>query len=186
AIGNAQVTDAFQRAEFWKYAQPTGINPTYHVNLSWTTASPITVNVPNTAMATAPIGCGNGLLGAAEINWLDSRLQSTVIPALGIGPSTVPIFLLHNFVEYVSTTNNCCVLGYHNAYNVSAGVQTYGLGMYDNSGAFGGSADISVLTHEVAEWQDDPYGNNTTPAWGHIGQVSGCQTNLEVGDPLSG
>ena len=27
--------------------------------------------------------------------------------------------------------------------------------------------------------------NNTNP-WGNIGQVSGCQTNLEVGDPLSG
>ena len=27
---------------------------------------------------------------------------------------------------------------------------------------------------------------NPTPKWGHIGQVSGCQSNLEVGDPLSG
>ncbi len=24
------------------------------------------------------------------------------------------------------------------------------------------------------------------PAWGHVGQVSGCQNNLEVGDPLTG
>src|SRR5205823_4730107 len=27
SIGTAQVTDAFQRAEFWKYAKPGGINP---------------------------------------------------------------------------------------------------------------------------------------------------------------
>ena len=33
---------------------------------------------------------------------------------------------------------------------------------------------------------DDPYGNNPTPAWGGIGQVSGCQGNLENGDPLTG
>lgn len=32
--------------------------------------------------------------------------------------------------------NACCVLGHHDAYTASAGVQTYGLGMYDNSGAF--------------------------------------------------
>ena len=54
SIGIAQVTDAFQRAEFWKYAQPAGINPTYNVNLSWTTASPITINVPS---ADAAAGC---------------------------------------------------------------------------------------------------------------------------------
>ena len=32
----------------------------------------------------------------------------------------------------------------------------------------------------------DPLVNNATPSWGHIGQVGGCQNNLEVGDPLSG
>ena len=46
--------------------------------------------------------------------------------------------------------------------------------------------DISPLSHEVAEWQDDPFGTNPTKPWGNIGQVAGCQTNLEVGDPLSG
>jgi hypothetical protein len=38
----------------------------------------------------------------------------------------------------------------------------------------------------VGEWQNDPNTLNPTPSWGHIGQVSGCQNNLEVGDPLSG
>jgi hypothetical protein len=33
---------------------------------------------------------------------------------------------------------------------------------------------------------DDPLVNNATPAWGNIGQVTGCQSNLEVGDPLTG
>jgi hypothetical protein len=33
---------------------------------------------------------------------------------------------------------------------------------------------------------DDPIGNNPTPSWGHIGQQSGCQNNLEVADPLTG
>jgi hypothetical protein len=186
SIGTGQVTDAYQRADFWQFAKPGGINPSYGVNLAWKTHSPMTIKVPNADAATATIGCGNGLLGAANINWLDPHLQNTVIPSLHVGPSTVPIFLLHNFVEYIGNTSACCVLGYHNAYNVSAGVQTYGLGMYDNSGAFTGSSDISALSHEVGEWQNDPYGNNPTPAWGHTGQVSGCQANLEVGDPLSG
>jgi hypothetical protein len=42
------------------------------------------------------------------------------------------------------------------------------------------------MSHEIAEWMDDPTGLNPTPLWGNIGQVTGCQNNLEVGDPLSG
>jgi hypothetical protein len=95
---------------------------------------------------------------------------------------------VHNVVEFVNTTSNCCVLGYHNAYKPNlASIQTYSLSEYDNSTTFGkGVQDISALSHEVAEWMDDPYVNNPTPSWGHTGQVPGCQSNLEVGDPLSG
>jgi hypothetical protein len=187
SIGTGQVTDAFQRANFWKFAGPTGINPTYGVNLSMKVLPEVTINVPLADAATASISCGNGLLGAADINWLDPYIQSTLIPSLaseGVTSTTLPIFLLHNFVEYQGNTSNCCILGYHNAY--SSPVQTYALSMYDNTSAFTGSSDISGLSHEVAEWMDDPYTNNPTAKWGHIGQVSGCQANLEVGDPLSG
>ena len=43
------------------------------------------------------------------------------------------------------------------------------------------------MSHEIAEWMDDPAVNNATPAWGAEGQVTAghCQSNLEVGDPLS-
>jgi hypothetical protein len=186
-IGTGQVTDAFQRAEFWKYANPGGINPGFGINLSVTTHGAVTVNVPKADSAKATLTCGNRLEGAANINWLDPFLQSTVIPSLGVTPSTVPIFLLHNFVEYVGKTTSCCVIGYHNAFSTTAGIQTYGLGDYDNGAFFGsGVSDISALTHEVGEWQNDPYTNNPTPAWGNVGQVTGCQANLEVADPLSG
>ena len=48
--------------------------------------------------------------------------------------------------------------------------------------------DIRALSHELGEWMDDPLtpAQNIVPAWGHIGQVSGCQNNLEVGDPVAG
>ena len=187
SIGTGQVTDAFQRAEFWKFAQPVGGNPNYAVNLSLKVLPKITLSSPSGAVA--PIGCGNKYLGAVDINWLDPYLQSTVIPSLasqGVGPSSLPIFLLHNVVEYQGTTSNCCALGYHNAFTAITGAQTYAVSMYDNSGFIPGSSDISVLSHEVAEWVNDPFTNNPTPPWGHTGQVTGCQSNLEVGDPLSG
>jgi hypothetical protein len=48
-------------------------------------------------------------------------------------------------------------------------------------------SDTVILSHELAEWVNDPFVNNPTPAWGNTGQVVGaCQNNLEVGDPLTG
>jgi hypothetical protein len=196
SIGTAQYIDAFQRAEFWKFAQPTGINPTYHVKLKLTTLPVQTVNVPVafSAESTAHI-CGSTTLrmGAVEINWFDAYLQNVLIPSLTIAglvaPNTFPLFLVHNVVEYITVTSQCCVLGYHNAYQQTptSQIQTYSLSMYDNTGLFfGGVGDVSILAHEVGEWADDPYVNNPTRPWGHIGQVGGCQNNLEVGDPLTG
>ena len=57
---------------------------------------------------------------------------------------------------------------------------------YDNGGNFPVSPDISALSNEIAEWQNDPYDNNPTPSWGNIGPVTNCTSGLEVGDPLAG
>ena len=42
-----------------------------------------------------------------------------------------------------------------------------------------------VISHEIGEWANDPFGTNLVPPWGGTGQVPGCQDNLEVGDPLT-
>ncbi len=190
SVGTTQYVDAYQRANFWKYAKPGALNPGYHVLLGKNVLPVQTINVPASASASGGAACGT--LGAVEINWLDGYLQNTLIPRLagaGVNSTTFPMFLTENVVEYINTTANCCVLGFHNAYSstgTGGKVQTYGISMYDNSGDFTGSSDISVLTHEVGEWMDDPFVDNATKPWGHIGQVNGCQANLENGDPLSG
>jgi hypothetical protein len=189
AVGTGQYVDTFQRANYWTYTSPTGINPGYHVKLGLSVHAAVTINVPNADAAVGTTGCGNQLLGAVEVSWLDGYLQNTLIPSLGGAGVTVkmlPIFLLGNVVEYQGTTTNCCILGYHNVVHVPTGLQTYALSMYDNTGDFSGSHDVSALSHEVGEWMDDPMVNNPTKPWGHIDQVTSCQTNLEVGDPLSG
>jgi hypothetical protein len=48
-----------------------------------------------------------------------------------------------------------------------------------------GPMDISILSHEIAEWIDDPGGFNAVPPWGNVGEVTDCRRNLEVGDPLT-
>jgi hypothetical protein len=189
AVGTGQYTDAFQRASFYPQTKTGGVNAGYHVTLGYTLQRPIMIHVPPAVSAEATIGCGNGKLGAVEVTWLDTYLRSTALPLLatkGFGPSTLPIFLLGNVVEYVSTLANCCVLGYHNATSPAPAGQTYAVSLYDNSRAFGGSSDVATLSHEVAEWVNDPFVNNATRPWGNLGQANGCQGDLEVGDPLTG
>lgn len=191
AVGSGQYTDAFQRASFWHTTQPSGTNPGFGVSMTLKTLGKLTVTVPSAdAYYYNTGGCGNKAVADVNIQWLQNYLEKTAIPALaskGVKPNTFPIFLVHNVVSFTNNVpSDCCVLGYHNAFNTAGGIQTYGIADYDNSGFFANISDVEALSHEVAEWLDDPSGTNPTAPWGHIGQVSGCQSNLEVGDPLSG
>jgi hypothetical protein len=190
-IGHTQYIDALQREEFFgDYTNPSAVSSRYHVLLSGKALRPI----PVTTSGFPVLNSGTcSALGLIDINQWDPFVQNTLMPQLAaqhVDPTTFPIFLLKNVVFYQGTQSNCCTLGYHSAFNNPSfgnNPQTYGIVDYDSSGQFGGSVqDSTVLSHEVAEWANDPYANNPTPAWGHIGQVPGCQSNLEVGDPLSG
>ena len=198
-VGSAQYVDAFQRANFW---DEVSVNTNYGTELALIPKSVQTVTITSgnsgfvngTVYILGGTQCGTNTgntnhaayIGVANINTIDSAARS-IITQLGIPKSAFPIFLLYNAVMSEGSPtnlNNCCVLGYHNA---SSG-QTYGVAEFEgrDDTAFSGVADITALSHEVAEWMDDPMGTNPTPAWGNIGQVLGCQSNLEDGDPLSG
>lgn len=189
----SQYTDAFQRAEFWSKTQPGSINPGYNVNLGNPAGHVVSVSVNVNGGDVVAGGCGD--VGLLDFGTWDNYVQTVLFPALAAqspqvaGPTSLVIFLLHNTVLYQGTTSNCCVLGYHSAFADPAyagATHTYASVEYDSSRTFTGVEDIAPLSHEVGEWMDDPLGNNPTPSWGNIGQVSGCQSNLEVGDPLSG
>jgi len=186
-VGTTQYIDAFQRANFWQFVNATD----YHTLLNPVVLTPIAVNISaNDGLAIPPGLLGScGPLGIVNINTLDSILTGTLLPALAaVNTSKFPIFLLYNVVMSIGVPNNlnkCCVLGFHGA--TGSPIQTYSPVDFDTTGLFGpGIKDTSIMAHEVGEWMDDPFGNNPTPAWGHTGQVSGCQNNLEVGDPLTG
>lgn len=181
-MGTGQYVDEFQRANFWTEVQGTP----YHTAFSTTpTVLPVvSVTVP-TAYGQTYLngGCNAGLM---DITWWDTELQTVIIPGLaaqGVNPASFPQFISDSVVEYYGSATNCCYLGYHGSYNAAA-LQTYSMNVFDTSGLFGGTT--SIMSHEIAEWLDDPVGNNPTPSWGNVGQVSGCQFNLEVGDPLNG
>jgi hypothetical protein len=186
-VGKEQYSDAFQRANFWKPIVKNG--GTYHNKLKVVTLKPIHYSQGSKGMI---LGTSCGPLGGLDFQTLLNDFESTVVPALqnsgqGVGPTTFPAFQFYNVVMYEGTVNQCCVLGFHDAFNSPKGVQTYSPFDFDLTGDFGpGISDTYIAAHEIDEWQDDPLGNNATPPWGNIGQVQGCQNNLEVGDPLTG
>jgi hypothetical protein len=204
-VGSGQYVDEFQRANFWQYVSITGNR--YHTTLSPVIVAPTqSVTVPTThgkGYLSSDFGPGYcGSLGAIDGRWWDSQVfggtgneESSLIASLTtagtVGPTVFPIFLFYNVVMDPSGESACesgCALGYHN-YQGSP-VQTYGVADWDSTGLFtGGSGtngNSSIMSHEIAEWMDDPLGSNPVPSFGHVGQVTGCQGNLEVGDPLTG
>jgi uncharacterized protein (TIGR03437 family) len=188
-VGSTQYLDFFQRANYWQYTNSKGLNPNYHLLLNPIALSPIRIVVP-ADQGSASGGNYCGKLGEIQVDWFNSYLQNSVFPqltALGVTPATFPIFLTYNVLLYTASPDDCCIGGFHTWFaNPAYGGarQTYAMAAFDTVGGPGNSNDVAFLSHEVGEWMDDPSADNPVPPWGNIGETVGCQSNLEVGDPL--
>jgi len=188
-VGTTQYTDAFQRANFWDLIDKTN----YHVRLAPVNVlAPLVIDVPaksGLALSGSIFGACSAL-GIVDINLIDAAVVQATLTTHGINPRTFPMFMLYNSgMSFGDPTNlnNCCAGGYHGINPTSpVTFQTYSPFDFQTNGIFLNADDTVILSHEAAEWMDDPYDVNPTPAWGHTGQVGACQNNLEVGDPLTG
>jgi hypothetical protein len=189
SMGTTQYEDATQRAAFYQQTKAGALNPGYHITLTQQALPTITLHVPVDESGELTIACGNHKFAAVQFNWFDNQVRSTVLPAMathGVTLKDLPLVLVGRAGFYFATPDDCCALGYHGAQGNNATFQSYAVAFYDNTGIIPNSGDVSALSHELSEWINDPAGTNPTPTWGHIGQVTGCQSNLETGDPLSG
>jgi hypothetical protein len=191
-LGVTQYGDALQRGEFWNLP---GFSPSYHVLLG-------TPSVAATITVTVPAGVGNayamsgGFIGVLDTAYF-SQLLSTLLPSYTA--NQLPIFTTDNV--YLGTNGviaNCCILGFHASQGPPiATAKTWIYAAYAEPGTFAGSqlglsfVDVVPLSHEVAEWLNDPFvgaipGVNWIPP--AIPSVSpgagGCIPNFETGDPL--
>jgi hypothetical protein len=159
-VGTTQYEDAVQRTSLWG---AVSTNPGYHVLLGAPTVEALqTIKVPG-GDGTVTTDFGVKVLNV-NINWLDTKLQK-LLKTLAIPADSLPVFLT---TEVYLTSGGCCIGGYH-SYN---GKQAYSMFTYiQTAGAF--SQDVSALSHEAAEWINDPAVNNNSP----------CGI-YEVGDPL--
>jgi hypothetical protein len=198
-MGVTQYLDAFQRSNFWNYAQNAN---EYHTLLTYTVGEPLILSQSyasptlaaevRTGVATSctnPGGSGsvNGgaYQGIVDYYVLEAAMTD-YIASHHLKPNQLPIFILYN-VMY--SQNGLLYLGgYHFSEAsyplalVSPG-QTYVVANFRTNGS--GPLDVSILSHEIGEWLNDPGGFNAVPPWGNIGEITGCKRNLEVGDPLT-
>ncbi|HEX4810076.1 MAG TPA: PA domain-containing protein [Bryobacteraceae bacterium] len=191
-LGVTQYGDALQRAEFWNLP---GFSQDYHVLLG----QPL---VDSTVTITVPPGLGNAyaLSGGGFEGVVDTAFFQSTIDALTASYSAneLPMFLTDNV--YLGTNGliqNCCILGYHDSQGPPAATaKTWIYAAYAEPGTFAGSeiglsfVDIVGLSHETAEWLNDPFVGafafgflNFVPPASYNG---GCGINFETGDPLEG
>ena len=162
-VGTTQFTDAFQRSNLWGIG---GNASGYHVLLGTPTVLPEqTLTVPKAdGLVTTTFGVK---VVEAGINWFDGQIQP-LITKLKIPANALPIFVTTQTYLLQNNKSGCCIGGYHSY----TGTTAYRHFTYiQKPGAF--AQDVSALSHELAEWLDDPETNNN----------SACGI-YEVGDPL--
>jgi hypothetical protein len=197
--GNAsnQLEDATMRSQFNK--QGTG----YHLILNPVVHPAITIDVPQeqgTLIQTA-----RGVVaGDIAVKWWASRIQN-LNNSLGYAdPTHLQLYLTDNVMLFVGTNPlNCCIIGFHGASEVvghgsgsthgngNQPIQTFAWASYVTPGFFNPRTawtlqDIDALSHEIAEWADDPFINSFVQPWTSPAIAPRCSNILETGDPVVG
>ena len=191
-----QLQDVTMRSQF-----NTGGN--YHLILHPNVLPAVTINVPSNQGTL--LQSGRGVVFAdINISWWASQIQNLETTA---DPTHLPLYLTDNVLLHIGKDIfNCCVIGFHgtraagsgggsNNSNGNAKVQTFAWASYMSPGIYarpdGGLywalQDIHAISHEIAEWADDPFVNNLVEPWlTPTAPQYGCTNILETGDPVVG
>jgi len=189
-----QLQDATMRAQF----NQTGSSP-YHLKLSPVMHDAVTIVVPSAQGVL--LKSGRGVIFADVNNhWWGNRIQNLVGSLGYVDPTHLAIFLTHDLVNFEGKNPlNCCVIGFHGIISQSINgngnqpVQTFAWASYMTAGIYarpdGGTdwalQDIHPLSHEISEWADDPFINNSVEPWlTPTAPQYGCSGLLETGDPV--
>jgi hypothetical protein len=172
-VGFGQYIDTFERANFWS---SVSTNTNYHVVFVNPTVLPeqtITVTPRQGQVITNPFGSNPA--GEMYVNAFDKEVVAMMAGLPQIKPNVLPLFITYDTYLTEVPLQGCCIGGYHSAIGSQPGGQTYAYTTYeDEAGSF--SQDVSAMSHELGEWMDDPFVDNSV----------NCLDNtlMEDGDPL--
>jgi hypothetical protein len=193
-----QLQDATMRAQFNK----VGAGSNYHLILHPNVTAPVTLDVPANqgTLVESPQGV---VFPTISISWWSSHINNLEKTA---DPTHLPIYL-SNDVLLTDNKGGCCTIGYHGTRasgagggsansNGNAAVQTFAWASWVRPGTYPRVSgqplptdwalqDIHGLSHEIAEWADDPFVDNWVEPWATpTAPQYGCTNILETGDPV--
>jgi len=194
-----QLEDATMRAQFNK----VGAASTYHLMLHPNVLPAVTINVPANqgTLVESPQGV---IFPTINYSWWSSRINNLEQSA---NATHLPIYLSNDVL--LTDKGSCCVIGFHGTRasglgggnggsNGNAVVQTFAWASWVRPGTYPRVSgqplptdwalqDIHALSHEISEWSDDPFVNNTVEPWATpTAPQYGCTGILETGDPVVG
>lgn len=194
-----QLQDATMRAQFNR-AFP---GDPYHLRLHPNVLPAVTINVPKNQGTL--LQSGRGVVFAdIDVGWWSAQINNLNTKG---DPTHLPLYLTDSVLLYSgNNVFNCCIIGYHGTRAVGNGggstnsngnaeVQTFAWASYvapgiyarPNGGVYWALQDIHAISHEIAEWADDPFVNNTVQPWlTPTAPQYGCTAYLETGDPVVG
>jgi hypothetical protein len=189
--GHTQFTDAVQRAEFWKV-----MGGGWHTLLEQPRVQgAITLEIPVGAAQVyqAPDGA---IITFLDQNFFFSQFN-TIAQMADFHWNELAILLTPNVFLTDGNPADGFTLGFHTAWDArnpenplpdpaaAKFVQTFAWASWIEPGVFGGAfSDVTGLSHEIAEWTNDPFVDNATETWAFPGYPDYCQNNLETGDPV--
>lgn len=198
-----QFADAVQRAEFFhnmKTSWHTLLRPATIVHSVTLTVPRFTsVSLEGASTQVQTYSTSKSSDGHTVIFLLDQffnqalfNLVTNEINAGRFSKTALNIALLPNTYLYSLNINggmgDCCVLGFHTFFSDGAlpteSRYIFAFASWVSPGMFSGFQDVTALSHEISESLNDPFINNTVPAWQFPGEPGTCQDNLETGDPV--
>jgi hypothetical protein len=192
-----QLQDAIMRAQF---KQTGGSN--YHLKLHPNVLPSVAINVPNNQGFLAQSGRGS-IVAAVDFQWWGDRIHNLVTEG---DPTHLALYLTDDVLSYFGNPKDlrfCCFFGWHGANNNrdkldsngNPPVQTFAWaswlspGVYarPNGGLLWHFQDAVAVSHEIAEWANDPFVNNYVEPWSVPGfyLCSPQTTQLETADPVT-
>ncbi len=190
-----QLEDATMRAQFIK----VGAGSSYHLILHPNTMPAVTIDVPANqgTLEQSPQGV---IFPVVNASWWSAQINNLEQTA---DPTHLPIYLSNDVL--LQDKSGCCIIGFHGTRasglgggsansNGNAQVQTFAWASWVRPGTYPRTAplptdwalqDIHALSHEISEWADDPFVNNTVEPWvTPTAPQYGCTGVLETGDPV--
>ncbi len=191
-----QYVDAAMRAQF------DAVGTTYHLVLDPTVLDPAVIDVSSDHGTTMTNPFTGVTFAYVDQHWFSTRIQNQ-LGRRHLDPTRLALFVTYDVLLYDGTPANCCSMGGHGAGNAASPtsngsahgngnqqVQTFAWASWLSAGFLSSKTqwfeqDVYSISHELMEWANNPFADNTVQPWTSAAAPQyGCSNEFETADPV--